>query len=73
MALDVLPDESLPIKSSKLLNEWKSNSKLSNRILINPHTSYYSKESFIEMREKAAKNALNIINNKRPNNIIYND
>ena len=70
VALDVLPDESLPIKSSKLLNEWKSNSQLSNRILINPHTSYYSRESFIEMREKAAKNALNIINNKRPNNII---
>ena len=36
VALDVLPDESVPIKNSKLLNEWKSNSKLSNRILINP-------------------------------------
>ena len=49
------------------------NGKLSNKIIINPHTSYYSKESFVEMREKTAKNALRILKNLKPKNIISYD
>lgn len=60
--LDVLPDE--PPKKSKLIQHWRSNSKLSPRIIINPHTAYYSKDSFEEMRTKAAQNILRMINNE---------
>lgn len=59
--LDVLPDEP-PNNNKALIKEWKSNSELSSRIIINPHTAYYSKESFLEMRTKAAKNILRMIN-----------
>lgn len=73
VALDVLPDESMPIQNSKFINAWRNNGKLSNKIIINPHTSYYSKESYVEMREKTAKNALRILKNLQPKNIIGYD
>jgi len=69
IALDVLPDE--PPKDCKLIEAWRNhNNNLSHRIIINPHTSYYSQESYIEMRTKAATNALRILNGDRPLNII---
>ena len=61
--LDVLPDEP-PDLSKKLIKEWRSNSSLSHRIIINPHTAYYSQESFEEMRLKASENILRMINNE---------
>ncbi len=70
VALDVLPEETLPIKSSKLINAWKKNDKFSGKIIINPHTSYYSKKAFIEMRKKTAQNALRILKKLKPKNII---
>ena len=69
IAFDVLPDE--PPKKNKLISSWLNRDKISPRILINPHVSYYSNESFIECREKASLNALTIINKKEPKNIIY--
>ena len=69
VALDVLPDE--PPINSKLIDSWRDrNNKLSHRIIINPHTSYYSKESFTEMRVEAAKNAKRILDGTQPLNII---
>ena len=69
LALDVLPNE--PPKDSKLISSWRKGEKwLGGRLLINPHTAYYSKESFIEMRTKASNNALRIINGETPFNII---
>ena len=69
LALDVLPDE--PPKESKLISSWKGGEKwLGGRLLINPHTAYYSKESFQEMRTKASKNALRILKNMPPLNEI---
>lgn len=73
VALDVLPDETIPIKSSKLIDAWRKNDKLSSKIIINPHTSYYSKESFIEMRKKTAHNALRILKGLKPNNIVNDE
>ncbi len=68
--LDVLPNEP-PDLNDKLIKSWINNEKfLIGRLIINPHTSYYSRESFIEMRVKASLNALRIINNKTPLNII---
>ena len=61
LALDVLPNE--PPKDSKLISSWRKGEKwLGGRLLINPHTAYYSEQALFECREKAAKNCLNIIN-----------
>jgi len=69
VALDVLADE--PPINSKLIDAWRNrNNKLSHRIIINPHTSYYSKESFTEMRVEASKNAKRILDGVQPLNII---
>jgi C-terminal binding protein len=61
--LDVLPNEP-PNLTKKLIKEWRSNSSLSHRIIINPHTAYYSLESFEEMRVKASENIFRMINNE---------
>jgi len=69
VALDVLPNE--PPISHPLINDWKNNEKdLSERLIINPHAAYYSKEAGIEMRYKAALNAKGIINGVRAINIV---
>ena len=66
IAFDVMPDEP-PLKTS-LYKEWKKD-QMSARIIINPHTAYYTAESFIEMN-KASKNALRILNGVQPENIL---
>jgi C-terminal binding protein len=69
VALDVLSDE--PPIQSKLIKAWRDlDNDLSHKILINPHTSYYSIESYYDMRSKAAENAKRILDNVRPINII---
>ena len=69
VALDVLPDE--PPKDCDLIRAWKSHDKeLAHRIIINPHTSYYTQESYVEMRVKAAENAKRILTGTEPLNII---
>jgi len=69
IGLDVLPEE--PPTKGRLIDSWRSNDHiLNNKIIINPHTSYYSKESYIEMRRSAAECAKAIINNGNPKNII---
>jgi D-3-phosphoglycerate dehydrogenase len=57
ISLDVLPEEP-PNFNSPLLVAWKEQSAwIRGRLVINPHTSYYSQESFLEMRSKAAETA----------------
>jgi len=69
VALDVLPDE--PPIDCELIRAWRSHDKkLAHRIIINPHTSYYTQESYIEMRVKAAENAKRILDGIEPLNII---
>ena len=60
IGLDVLPEEP-PSKSEKLIEQWKENGEISDRIIINPHSAYYSLDSWPEMREKASMNAKNYI------------
>lgn len=69
VALDVLPFE--PPKKDKLINSWLKNNDISSRIMINPHVSYYSVNSYEECRTKASINAKKILNGKKPENIIY--
>jgi len=69
VALDVLPDE--PPVDCRLIDAWRARDKaLSHRIIINPHTSYYTQESYVEMRTKAAENAKRILDGEQPLNII---
>ncbi len=66
-ATDVLPEE--PPIDSKLINAWRNNDDaLSGRIIINPHTSYFSQQSERELRINAAKNALRLFNGDSPFN-----
>ena len=71
VALDVLPVE--PPKDSKLINAWrKRETWLDGRLVINPHTAYYSDRSYYEMRKKAALNAKRILEGNIPFNIVNN-
>tara|TARA_A100001035_G_scaffold279598_1_gene281497 strand:+ start:390 stop:1340 length:951 start_codon:yes stop_codon:yes gene_type:complete len=51
-----------PSKEDQLFSTWAKNNSLSNRIIINPHTSYFSNEAIRECREKASLKVFNIIN-----------
>jgi len=69
IALDVLPQE--PPNNSTLISSWKNNEEwISGKVIINPHTSYFSDKAYIEMRTSAAMNAKKIIEGKIPKNII---
>ena len=55
LALDVLNTEPPIVENSKILKLWMENDdNIAGKILINPHVSYYSEESFEEMRKKAS-------------------
>tara|TARA_B100001093_G_scaffold420282_1_gene412143 strand:+ start:18198 stop:19178 length:981 start_codon:yes stop_codon:yes gene_type:complete len=72
IGLDVLPEEppSLGIED-KFLSSWIDlKSEFADRIIINPHTAYYSSESYQEMRYKAAKMAYNALSNNQIQNRI---
>jgi C-terminal binding protein len=59
-ALDVLINEP-PHKSDKLINAWRNQkSWIEGRLIINPHSSYYSSDSILELRKNAAENALKL-------------
>jgi len=69
IALDVIPHE--PPKNSLLIKAWRDKEKwLDGRFILNPHTAYYSDKAYHEMREKAALNALRILERKEPHNIV---
>ena len=55
-ALDVLPDE--PPKDDPLILAWRQDEPwLRGRLLINPHTAFYSEKAWYEMRYKTAETA----------------
>ncbi len=69
LATDVLPEE--PPLKGKLIDAWRNSEKwINGRLIINPHTSFYSIQSLKEMRINAAKNALRILKNEEPYNRI---
>lgn len=69
LAIDVLPEE--PPQEGKLINVWRDlNHEFQGRLIINPHSSYYSQESFRELRINAAKNALRLYLRETPFNIL---
>lgn len=69
IGFDVLPSE--PPKRGLLIDAWRSDKKnFRDKIIITPHTSYFSREAYIEMRKSAAQCALDIIRKKNPKNIV---
>lgn len=55
-AFDVLPDE--PPHDHALIKAWRDDLDwLNGRLIINPHTAYFSEEGWYEMRYKAAETA----------------
>ncbi|MDJ0957967.1 MAG: C-terminal binding protein [Arenicellales bacterium] len=67
IALDVLPHE--PPQNGQLIDAWRREEIWTRgRVLINPHTAFYSQQAFKEMRTKAAKNAVRILRGQQPLN-----
>lgn len=67
VALDVIPEE--PPKNGKLIDAWKNREGwLNGRLVINPHSAYFSDKAYFEMRHKAASNALRILKGEEPIN-----
>jgi C-terminal binding protein len=70
VGLDVLPSE--PPEKHSLIDAWiKGEEWLAGRLIINPHASFYSQQSVLEVRKKAAQNALGIIHGEQPRNNIF--
>ena len=60
-----------PLKSDKLHIAWKENqNNLTGKIIVNPHTAYYSEEALLESRTKACSTCIDIIQNRFINNRI---
>lgn len=69
VALDVLPQE--PPQAGAFIDAWRNEADwTAGRVLINPHTAYYSQEAYREMRVKAARNALRVLNGQLPLNTV---
>jgi C-terminal binding protein len=69
VGLDVLPDE--PPKENSLISAWLRREEwLSGRLVINPHAAFYSRQSVLETRRKAAQNALKILQGEQPMNEV---
>ena len=58
-----------PSASDKLNLKWLED-KFKGRIIVNPHTAYYSEEAIYESRSKACSTCLKIINNQLIKNRI---
>jgi C-terminal binding protein len=66
VGLDVLPDE--PPVHNEFIDYFSESGDA--RIIINPHTAYYSQESYTEMRVKAILNCVGFLNGSMVRNIL---
>ena len=63
--------EEPPLKDDRLNIAWKKNDhNLKGRLIVNPHTAYYSNEALEESRSKACITCQKIINGEQINNRI---
>lgn len=69
LGLDVLPEE--PPGDDKLFVAWRQNApEVSGRLLINPHTAYFSEQAWLEMRKKTAETAFMYLSEGIARNIV---
>lgn len=70
--LDVLPQEP-PDKNHPLIKAWQNDEDwLKGRFIITPHSAFYNKESYIEMRKKAAEEAQRVLEGVEAKNRVDN-
>lgn len=68
IGIDVFQNEP-PLITDPLFKAWRKN-EFPERIIFTPHSAFYSKESIVEMRTKAAKNIKSYIEDKSLNNSV---
>ena len=69
-ALDVLEEEPISSKFKLLKDYFENKDYLKNNLIITPHVAFYSLSSVIEIREKAAIEAKNVLKNIKPKNSV---
>jgi lactate dehydrogenase-like 2-hydroxyacid dehydrogenase len=69
LGLDVAPTEPIDL-NRKPVKGWIEDRNLRQRVTITPHTAYYSQESYIELRTKAATNIKRFFDGLQPFNIL---
>ncbi len=68
--LDVLPIEP-NVDSQTLVSAWEAQEAwIRDRLIVTPHTAFYSPESYREMRTKAALEALRVLEGNPPRNPV---
>jgi C-terminal binding protein len=70
LGLDVVPEEPPNINNNFFKALKDSSNDISSRIILTPHLSYYSEQSWPEMRTKAALNIKRALNGLTPLNIV---
>jgi D-3-phosphoglycerate dehydrogenase/C-terminal binding protein len=67
---DVLPVEP-PNLDDPVLKAWVADApEIANRLVITPHCAFYSDEAVVEMRHKAAAEALRVLAGQKPQNQV---
>ena len=69
IGLDVLPNEP-PSENHPLVKAWRNESWSEGRIIITPHSAFYSPEGLIFLREKSLKTCLDHIEGIRTANCV---
>lgn len=69
-ALDVLSQEP-PAQNDPVLKAWRDPEHPAHfRLILNPHSAFYSQESLLDMRTKGAQNIRRVFTGKDPRNVI---
>ena len=72
IALDVLPDEP-PNKDHPLIKAWRNEGWAEGRVILTPHSAFYSPEGLIFLREKSLKTCLDHIEGIRTINCVNSE
>jgi D-3-phosphoglycerate dehydrogenase/C-terminal binding protein len=70
VGLDVLPKEPATL-DDPIVAAWRANEPwIRGRVLLNPHTGFYSPDAFIDLRRKAIETAYYYLSNGRLDNCV---
>jgi len=68
--IDVLEAEP-PTRDDALVNAWRNvNHQAHHRVMINPHAAFYCQEGLVELRQKAARAVLDVLQGRPPRNPV---
>lgn len=70
VGLDVLEGEP-PTANNPLIRAWRdSNHPAHDRLIVNPHSAFYSEEGLLDMRVKGSRNCRRVLIGEKPFNLI---